>query len=59
METKRVFNKLCGLYFHNEPVSHDPESHDPIISDVIKSFPALEGVSTDKWAAAMATKKKQ
>jgi len=60
METRRALYKLCGLYcsHDDEKASHDPASHDPIISDVIKTLPPLEGVSTDEWVASMVTKKK-
>lgn len=59
IETKEALYKLCGIYYHDEyNGSHDPASHDPIVTEIINTV-LPEAMSTDQWAASMATRKKQ
>ena len=58
METREALYKLCGIYYHSEcNGSHHPGSHDPNVSEILSTL-LSEGVSTDQWAASMATRKK-
>ena len=58
METREALYKLCGIYYHNDyGRSHDPVSHDSIVTEILNEI-LPEGISTDQWAATIATKKK-
>lgn len=58
METRKALYKLCGIYYHDEyDGSHDTASHDPVVTEIINTI-LLETISTDQWAASMATRKK-
>ena len=59
METREALYKLCGIYYHDEydGSCDDQASHDPIVTEIINKL-LPEGLSTDQWAASMATRKK-